>query len=349
MRVLVVDRSVQIIDGLVDILSDAKNITDIHSAVSHEDAKKLFKENKHDAVLLDIDLPGNESFKLLEEIKKTSRKTCVIILSAHVDGYIQEQYKSLGADFFFDKYYDFEKICGVIDSIAMASDITEKVKLQRQLVDEQMNKQKEIARAVINAQEKERAEIGEELHDNINQLLTASNLFLNHSLTQDNYKPFIIKSKEIICDAIEEIRKLSKELVGPSKMEAKGLITSVMDLIYDISLVKNININFNYSFYKEEQTDVDFKVVIYRIIQEQLNNILKHAEASEAEIELKKRKDSLVLLIKDNGKGFNTAAKRKGIGLKNIEHRVEIYNGSVEIFSSPGKGCKMEINFKQTK
>ncbi len=232
-------------------------------------------------------------------------------------------------------------------ALAMVSDITEKVKLQRQLMDEELNNQKKITKAAIDAQEKERAEIGEELHDNINQLLTACNLFLSYSLTQDDYKPFILKSKGIVSEAIEEIRKLSKELVGPVKAEKKGLITSIEDMIADISQVTKIKINLNYSSYKEELTDVDLKVVIFRIIQEQLNNILKHAEASEAEIELKNGKDGLILSINDNGKGFNTTEIRQGIGLKNIEHRVETYNGNVEIFSSPGNGCKMEISFKK--
>jgi PAS domain S-box-containing protein len=232
-------------------------------------------------------------------------------------------------------------------ALAMVSDITEKIKLQRQLVDEQLNNQKKITKAAIDAQEKERAEIGEELHDNINQLLSACNLFLSYSLTQDDYKPFILKSKDIVNEAIEEIRKLSKELVGPVKAEKKGLLNSIEDMIADISQVTKIKINLNYSSYKEELMDVDLKVVIFRIIQEQLNNILKHSEASEAEIELKNGKDGLILSINDNGKGFNTTEIRKGIGLKNIEHRVETYNGNVEIISSPGNGCKMEISFKQ--
>src|ERR1700676_2568336 len=240
----------------------------------------------------------------------------------------------------------FDKAGKYNGALAMVSDITEKIKLQRQLVDEQLNNQKKITKAAIDAQEKERAEIGEELHDNINQLLGACNLFLSFSLTQDDYKPFILKSKDIVSEAIEEIRKLSKELVGPVKAEEKGLITSIEDMIADISEETKIKINLNYSSYKENLTNVDLKVVIFRIIQEQLNNILKHAEASEAEIELKNGNDGLILSINDNGKGFNTTEIRKGIGLKNIEHRVETYNGNVEIFSSPGNGCKMEISFK---
>ena len=116
MQILIVDRSIRVIDRLEEIVSEAENITAIHRAVCYEEAKKLFIENKHDAVLLDIDLPGNESLKLLKEIKKTGGETCVIILSIHMDNYTQEKYKSLGADFFFDKYYDFEKICGLLEA-----------------------------------------------------------------------------------------------------------------------------------------------------------------------------------------------------------------------------------------
>jgi DNA-binding NarL/FixJ family response regulator len=118
MKVLIVDSSIRIIERLEEILSEAENITAIHRAVSYEEATKLFKENKHDAVLLDIFLPRNESFKLLKEIKQTGCKTSVIILSVQTDNYVQERCKSLGADFFLDKYNEFEKIPGVINGIA---------------------------------------------------------------------------------------------------------------------------------------------------------------------------------------------------------------------------------------
>jgi DNA-binding response OmpR family regulator len=114
MLILIIDSSIQIVERLEEIISEAENITAIHRAVSYEEAKKLFKENKYAAVLLDIDLPGNESLKLLREIKKNRKETCIIILFTHIDNYIQEQCKLMGADFFFDKYYDFGKISGLL-------------------------------------------------------------------------------------------------------------------------------------------------------------------------------------------------------------------------------------------
>lgn len=117
MKILIVDSSIQIIERLEEILSEAENITVIYRATSYEEAKKLFKENKHDVVLLDIKLPGNKALKLLKEIKKNRGKTCVIILFTEINNYILELFQFLGAEFFFDKYYDFEKICGVINTL----------------------------------------------------------------------------------------------------------------------------------------------------------------------------------------------------------------------------------------
>jgi signal transduction histidine kinase len=87
------------------------------------------------------------------------------------------------------------------------------------------------------------------------------------------------------------------------------------------------------------------KLVIYRIIQEQLNNILKHAGACGVEIELEEQANTLIVNITDNGKGFNSSEKNNGIGLKNIRSRAAVYNGTVEIESSPDNGCEMKIIF----
>src|SRR5690349_20930883 len=160
-------------------------------------------------------------------------------------------------------------------ALAMITDVTEKVKLQQQLVDEQVNKQKDITKAAVNAQEKERREIGEELHDNVNQLLATSRLYLDYAVNcSEDYKPFVMKSQEYVLTAIEEIRKLTKALVGPAKEETLGLVSSIIGLISHISLVKEIKIEFKHSSYnEEEERDAAFKLVLYRIIQEQLNNI----------------------------------------------------------------------------
>ncbi|HEV8084665.1 MAG TPA: PAS domain S-box protein [Chitinophagaceae bacterium] len=235
-------------------------------------------------------------------------------------------------------------------SSVIAIDITEKLLMEQELLEQQVEEQMNITRAVVNAQEKERAGIGEELHDNVNQLLAASKLYLNHSLSKPgNNSEFIIKSQEYISTAMDELRKLSHALVGPTQDETLGLINSLEKLIENISIIKDIKISFIHSSYNEKESDVGFKLVIYRIIQEQFNNILKHAEASEVEIELKKEAKNLIIVINDNGKGFDSSLKMDGIGIRNIKNRALIYNGAVEIISSPGNGCEMKVTFKNQK
>lgn len=230
-------------------------------------------------------------------------------------------------------------------ALAMVSDITEKIKLQRELFQQQERRQKELSKAEMNAQEKERTKIGEELHDNINQLLATSKLFLGYALKTRRYKDNTSRSMQCIDQAIEEIRQLSKGLVGPSRAASIGLVASVTDLVIELSVLKNIRISFDYISFQEERTDEGLKLIIYRVIQEQLNNIFKHAEATEATIQLVHREEHLELWIKDNGRGFDTAKQRKGIGLANIAGRVVAYNGEVGVSSSPGNGCSLSVIF----
>ena len=117
MQVLIVDNSIKIIERLKDILSESGNITAIHDAVSYKDAARLLKEIKPGVVLLDTALPGNGTIELLKEIKESGSTTVVIVLSSSYDDYILRECKSNGADFFFDKYHDFEKIPGLINTI----------------------------------------------------------------------------------------------------------------------------------------------------------------------------------------------------------------------------------------
>ncbi|MGH2646627.1 MAG: PAS domain-containing sensor histidine kinase, partial [Ginsengibacter sp.] len=156
------------------------------------------------------------------------------------------------------------------DSIlVIARDITERKLLERELFDQKMREQKKITKAVINAQEKERAGIGRELHDNVNQLLATSKLYLHQSLTIPGKSvEYIMKSQEYLSCATEELRKLSHALVGPTQDETMGLIDSLETLLNDISKVKNIEISFNYSTYREEESEVGLRLVIYRIVQE---------------------------------------------------------------------------------
>lgn len=230
--------------------------------------------------------------------------------------------------------------------LVMIKDITEEEKLKKQLLDEQFSRQKAITLAAINAQEKERTLIGKELHDNVNQILAATRLYLDQSLSREDYKPFVKRSQEYITNAIEEIRRLTKALVGLNKDPSRSLLMMIQDLLSDILFAKDINISFEHHFFAEEQCEESLKIVIYRIIQEQMNNILKHSYASNVHIALTKTEDSIELIIKDDGKGFDISSDRAGIGLSNMSNRAHIYNGNVEIISSINNGCCIRVIFR---
>lgn len=229
--------------------------------------------------------------------------------------------------------------------LVLTNDITEKIQLQNQLVEEKIRRQQEIAKAAIDAQENERETLGRELHDNISQVLTTARLYLNCAReTPAMQENMITRSIETISSAIEEIRRLSGSMIETFHKEV-GLELSLNDLIEKIRLAQKCNITLQFSVPDEQQLDDKLKMTIFRIVQEQLNNILKHAEASEVQVAIIQKKRLLQVTIADDGKGFDTTRKRNGIGITNIISRTELFNGRVKIVSSPGNGCSMQVSF----
>src|SRR5258705_2786416 len=222
------------------------------------------------------------------------------------------------------------------------SDITGKKLLEQKLLDQKVQEQKKIIRAVLQAQEMQRNKIGQELHDNVNQVLSVVKLYLdmmdkNHSQRDE----LLDKSREYLNNAIQEIRLLSRQQVTPLKtINIKELID---ELIRDLNVNSRGGTKFHCRIADNLSIDEDLKLNIYRIVQEQVNNILKYSEASQATVSISENKGTVFVSIIDNGKGFDPVLKRKGIGISNIINRIESFNGEVVIDSSPGGGCKLEI------
>jgi len=119
MRVLIADKSELITQRLEELLSETTFHLMIDNASSYKEAQQLFKQNGHDVVVMDINLPGHTSYQLLKEIKEESPKTVVIVLSICLDEHIQQQCSKLCADFFFDKYHEFENVPMIISEMAV--------------------------------------------------------------------------------------------------------------------------------------------------------------------------------------------------------------------------------------
>ncbi|HKH59280.1 MAG TPA: response regulator [Flavitalea sp.] len=231
--------------------------------------------------------------------------------------------------------------------IGAMQDLTDRRKLEQQLTDEKINKQKQLTQATIEGQEKERSEISKELHDNINQILVTIKLYLELALDDRNLKDDLIKrSSEKILYCINEIRTLSKSLAPPSLNEY-GLVEAITELIENIRLTKTFNIDLKVKLDSINQFNSMQQLYIYRIIQEQLNNIIKHANAKKVSVELIEKYPFIDLIIHDDGKGFNPKEKSGGIGLTNIQNRAELLNGTLEILSAPNEGCLLKVRIAE--
>jgi len=233
----------------------------------------------------------------------------------------------------------------VEQSFSLLTDITGLRRLEEQVEEEKIIKQKEITNAVFAAQEEERSQIGRELHDNVNQLLGATKLYIDMARKDDpNRESYLASSSEYTLTAIEEIRKLSKILITPLINE-QGLVESVKDLIREIMLVHPIKVLFNTNDFNETRLSDKFKLNIFRIVQEQINNTLKHAEAKKIDINFKENNGRLLISISDDGIGFDTTSRKSGVGITNIKSRAELYNGIMQLTSEVGKGTQLVISF----
>ena len=231
--------------------------------------------------------------------------------------------------------------------IGAMQDLTERRKLEQQLTDEKIAKQKQLTQATIEGQERERSEISKELHDNINQILVTIKLYLGLALEDCTLKDDLIRrSSEKIMYCIDEIRRLSKSLAPPSLNEY-GLVEALTDLIENIRLTKTFHINLKVKLDSIDQFTGLQHLYIYRIIQEQLNNIIKHANAKNVIVELTENYECIELIIQDDGKGFNPKEKTGGIGLTNIQNRAELLNGTLEIISAPNEGCVLKVRISE--
>lgn len=223
-------------------------------------------------------------------------------------------------------------------------DITLEKQLQQQIYDQQFERKREILKAVIEAQEKERQEISNELHENVNQVLSSCKLLLNIAIENPANSVSLLKEvEENIENTINEIRDISQYL-NSSTLELIGLPLAISGFAEKINHTHQYSITLNTRDWDETiALDPDLQLTIFRIIQEQLMNIRRHSGASIIEIGLKSNSSMVEASVKDNGKGFDVGQVRKGLGLTNIFNRVEYYGGKTDVITSPGNGCILKI------
>ncbi|MGV3639169.1 MAG: PAS domain-containing sensor histidine kinase [Adhaeribacter sp.] len=221
----------------------------------------------------------------------------------------------------------------VISVLAIARDITEIKNLEEENLAIRIDQQNKLLLAILEAQEQERSRISESLHNGVGQILFATKLNLRES--QKMLPPgspasqALQASQELLAQAIHETREASHELV-PALLQEFGLKDALLDLCnkYDR---KALQINCQVTGFSGRLAPL-LETALFRICQELINNIARHAQASTGDLKLWKQGDQILLQVRDNGKGFAyEAGKMKGLGLKSIDSRVRLLNGTLEV------------------
>jgi signal transduction histidine kinase len=214
-------------------------------------------------------------------------------------------------------------------------------KVEKVLKDQELN----IINAMIEGQERERQEVAEELHDNVASTLASANMqlgyFLQNKNRLENPMEILEKAASLIGTAYHDVHDMAHKK-NSGVIAQKGLLPAVEDLVNTIAL-DAIQIEV-ISSHQEERIPNSLEILIFRIIQELLNNILKHAQASEASVSISIYDGLLNLVVEDNGIGFNRKAHKSGMGLQSIEKRVEAIEGSFEVDTYIGRGTTIIID-----
>ena len=238
-----------------------------------------------------------------------------------------------------DKNGEIECVNGVF------FDITERKHAEEQI--------RTLTQQLMKAQENERQMISRELHDRIGQDLSmlkilCNNLFDNHSEAPFEMRQGISQLSKILQDSINSVRDIAYGL-RPSSLDQLGLVRTIYQHCEDFSDKTGLNVDFNSAGMDELKLDFDTEINLYRLVQESLNNIMKHADAKQVTIKLVASFPKIILRIEDDGKGFDkknrlaAATSEKRMGVRSMKERVSLLNGKMRINSRPAKGTKIFI------
>ncbi len=208
-------------------------------------------------------------------------------------------------------------------------------------------KQQAEIKAMVATQEDERKRISRDLHDDVGTKLSALKLFLSSlhekaiGTNNEEIKSLAKNSEQFITEAMQDVRQLLLNL-SPTVLEEFGYTTAIEGLVNKINETKQIQFDL-VVFGMKQRLQKDYELALYRITQELINNVLKHAAAKNVSLQIGQRDEKIVLMMEDDGIGFDVAAHKYGYGLNNLYARTKLMHGTMTIDSQPGKGTSILI------
>ncbi len=220
---------------------------------------------------------------------------------------------------------------------------------QKEILNKEILRQKEIrSKSVVEAEERERQRIGKDLHDGVGQLLSAAKMNMSQiqnlfSSPTPEQKTVMTNSVELIDEAVKEVRSISHNMM-PNMLIKSGLAKAVREFIDRISSTGLLKAELQI-IGLDQRLEPQTENILFRVLQEIVSNIIKHAKANHVSIQLIRDEKEISMMIEDNGVGFDTNKINDfdGIGLKNIQSRIEFLNGRVDFDSQVGRGTIVNI------
>jgi signal transduction histidine kinase len=236
-------------------------------------------------------------------------------------------------------------LCGICNQLGMTiqnSQLWEQLKHKEQLRAQLLNK-------VVSAQEEERQRISRELHDETGQALTSLLVqlkILERSGNLTEVRTQVEHIRQVVARTLQEVRRLAADL-RPSALDDLGLIPALEGYIYNYASKTGIHVDFEAHGVEDIRLLYDVEIVLYRVIQESLTNIARHASATEATVTIRREQDRIDLSIRDNGCGFDTAnvfnGGDRGLGILGMQERIQLLGGRFECDSAPGAGTRIHV------
>jgi len=342
----------------------------IRIARNGETALKRVRYNPPDLILLDILMPGMDGFETCRRLKaiKTSKDIPIIFMTSLTDVEDKVRGFEAGAVDYVTKPLNQEEVLARVKTHLRLRDLTlnlrEKNKLleasgqvERDRLFAAISQQREQLRALnqkLNeVQEAERKQLARELHDQMGQALTAISINLA-TIAQDlppncaaHFQERLSESKMLADQTLEQLRELSFNL-RPAMLDDLGLVPTLRWYLKRYEKRVNLAVDLEVSSLKE-RLPVDIETALYRIFQEALTNITRHARASRVKLTIRRRKASVLVEIKDDGCGFEMErvfgqeGSTSGMGLLGMRERTVLLGGVFNLHSAPGAGTQVSI------
>ncbi|MGB5028832.1 MAG: sensor histidine kinase [Chitinophagaceae bacterium] len=239
----------------------------------------------------------------------------------------------------------------VLTILLLFRNYKQKQRLQQQRIIELETKEKLAAtEAVLKGEEKERTRLAKDLHDGLGGMLSGIKYSFqtmkgNLIMTPENQQAFE-RSMDMLDSSIKEMRRVSHNLM-PEVLVRYGLDAALKDYTTEVNKSGIIKVVYQSMGMEQKMIEQSSALGLYRIVQELLNNVIKHAAATEVLVQVFSEKDKLVVNVEDNGKGIDPAImeKAEGMGWKNIRSRVDLLNGKIDIQSAASKGTAVNLEF----